>query len=237
MKISVIIPVFNEEKVIASALEAIYNYLNRQRFFSDFEVIIVNDGSTDNTLAIIENQDYPSLKIINQPVNLGKGAAVKAGMENASGGWQLFLDADYSTPITEVEKILPFLNQADIFIGSRALKDSEILLHQPIIKEWLGKLGNAGIGLFLGLPFKDTQCGFKLFSRKSLVIFKKQTLRRWGFDFELLFLAKKYGLTVKEIAINWTNNQHSKVKKIDYLKTFFELLKIYFNNLTNKYDI
>ena len=237
MKISVIIPVFNEEKVIASALEAIYNYLNRQRFFSDFEVIIVNDGSTDNTLAIIENQDYPSLKIINQPVNLGKGAAVKAGMENASGGWQLFLDADYSTPITEVEKILPFLNQADIFIGSRALKDSEILLHQPIIKEWLGELGNAGIGLFLGLPFKDTQCGFKLFSRKSLVIFKKQTLRRWGFDFELLFLAKKYGLTVKEIAINWTNNQHSKVKKIDYLKTFFELLKIYFNNLTNKYDI
>src|SRR3989344_4938076 len=235
MKISVIIPVFNEEKVIASALEAIYNYLNRQRFFSDFEVIIVNDGSTDNTLAIIENQDYPSLKIINQPVNLGKGAAVKAGMENASGGWQLFLDADYSTPITEVEKILPFLNQADIFIGSRAFKDSEIFLHQPIIKEWLGKLGNAGIGLFLGLPFKDTQCGFKLFSRKSLVIFKKQTLRRWGFDFELLFLAKKYGLTVKEIAINWTNNQHSKVKKIDYLKTFFELLKIYFNNLTNKY--
>lgn len=237
MKISIIIPVFNEKKVIGGTLNAVYDYLNKQDFFSSFEVIMVDDGSNDGALDTIKSEAYPALKIIRQPINLGKGAAIKTGVENANGDWLLFLDADYSTPIAELEKFLPRLSEADILIGSRALKDSRIVVHQPLFRELRGKLGNKLIRLVLGLKFKDTQCGFKLFSRKTSVIFKKQTSKRWGFDFELLFLAKKYGFSVKEIAITWFNNRDSKFKKFDHFKTFFELIKIYLNNLTGQYDI
>lgn len=234
MKLSVIIPAYNEEKSIISTLEKIISYLKNQDY--DYEVIVINDGSNDKTGELVEGKQHPNLKLLHHLKNLGKGAAIKTGVKEASGDLILFMDADYSTSIEEVEKFLPKAGEYDVIIGSRALKNSKITVKQPFIKELLGKIGNKLIQIAAVPGVKDTQCGFKLFSQRALAIFDKQTINGWGFDIELLFLARKYNLKILELPVTWENSQSSKVEFFDYFKTLMELFKIKLNNLRNLYE-
>ncbi len=233
MKLSIIIPAYNEEKRIISSLNKIYNYLNKKQI--DYEVVIVNDGSRDNTVDVIKKIKNNKTTIINNKINKGKGHAVKTGMLNAKGDLLLFTDSDLSTPIEELDKLMRYIDNYDIVIGSRSLQASDVKKKQAFYKVWLGRLGNKAIQLLAVPGIKDTQCGFKLYKRKCLNIFKKQTINRWGFDFEILFLARKLGYKIKEVPVVWVNAEGSKVKALDYPKTFLELLKIRWNDLCGKY--
>ncbi|PIS42879.1 MAG: hypothetical protein COT24_01205 [Candidatus Kerfeldbacteria bacterium CG08_land_8_20_14_0_20_40_16] len=233
--ISLVIPVYNEEKRIRKSLAEILPYLNHT--LPDYEIIFVDDGSTDQTLPILEQYQNEHFQIIKNDRNYGKGYSVKQGMLKARFTVVLFSDADFSTPIEDLEKLLPYLKEYDIVIGSRGMKESQVSVHQPFYKEWLGKLGNKFIQLLIVPGIKDTQCGFKMFKKETLIIFRKQTIERWGFDFEILMLAKRMGFKIKEVPVKWRNDFRSKVRFFDYLKTLGELLKIKWNILTNKYDL
>jgi len=233
--LSLVIPVYNEKERIKKSLRNIVPYLEQRT--ADYEIILVDDGSSDNTLEVIEGIRNEHFRILKNERNCGKGYAVQKGMLKSRFPLVLFSDADLSCPIEELEKFLPYLKDNDIVICSRGMKESKISLHQPFYKEWLGKLGNKFIRLLLLPAIHDTQCGFKLFKKEALVVFQKQTVKRWGFDFEILLVAQKMGFRIKEVPVRWQNDKQSKVKHLDYLKTFGELLKIRWNILTNKYNI
>jgi len=232
MQLSVVIPVFNEAKLIASTIAKTKVWLEKK--FISFEIIVVDDASTDDTLEIIKN--IPYVKILRNLTNHGKGYTVSKGMRVAQGDLVLFMDADNSTSIVELDKLLPYAKKYPIIIASRALSQSKIHQHQHWFKVSLGSLGNILIRLVLGLFIRDTQCGFKLFRRNTLKLFDKLTIDRWGFDFELLFIAKLYNFTVKEVPVNWSDSeQASKVTFISYAKTLFHVFKVRINYLLNKY--
>lgn len=233
MLISVIIPAFNEQERIGPTLDKIRTFLKQERL--DYEIIVVNDGSGDQTASVVLAQNDPQIKIINFEKNSGKGAAVKAGVIAAKGDLLLFTDTDLSTPIWELKKFLPYLDRFEIVIASRALPESRIKIHQPFYKEILGKFGNVVIRLLAVPGLKDTQCGFKLFKPSIKKIFSQQRIKGWGFDIETLFLAKKCQLAIKELPVEWHNDYRTKVKITSYLATFWELIKIRIYNLFNYY--
>lgn len=216
-----------------STLKSVLAYFFTKRI--EHEIIVVDDGSFDQTSVLLEG--FPSVKKISFLNNQGKGAAVKKGVSEATGDFILFMDADNSTKIAELDRFLKITEDGhDIVIGSRALSGSSVL-PQPWLKKIAGKLGNKAIQLLLLPGIKDTQCGFKLFTKKTLRIFNQQTLSGFGFDFEILWLAKKSGYTVAEAPVEWINHPRSTVKTSDYFKTLRDLLKVRFNNLKGKYSI
>ncbi|MFA6391515.1 MAG: dolichyl-phosphate beta-glucosyltransferase [Patescibacteria group bacterium] len=232
---SLVIPVYNEEKRIKKSLERIVQYLDKK--CDEYEIIIVDDGSTDRTLEVINEVSNDRFRIIKSEKNRGKGFAVKKGMLTAKYEYVLFSDADLSTPIEEIEKFEQYAADFDIIIGSRAIKGSNIEIHQSKFKEFLGRVGNRLIQLVLLPGIQDTQCGFKLFNKKSTAIFEKQTIDRWGFDFEILWLARKMGFKIKEVPVHWINDFGTKVSGFShYVKTFRELLKIKWNSMLKKYN-
>lgn len=214
MKLSVIIPAFNEEKRIVKTLEEIREYLKN----FDSEIIVVDDGSTDTT-AIFSQISYPK--------NMGKGYAIKKGVERAAGDLILFIDADNATPIREVEKLLKF--DSDIVIGSRYLPESHIEKKQPFFRILIGRLGNRLIGLLVVKNIKDTQCGFKLFKKNiAKELFSELQTYRFGFDIEILARAQKKGLKIVEVPVTWLHHEHSRVRPIrDAFKTLADLIKIW----------
>jgi dolichyl-phosphate beta-glucosyltransferase len=234
--LSLVIPVYNEEKRIKKSLERIVSYLGG--ICNEYEIIIVDDGSGDGTVETVNNTLKDRFQIIKLKQNRGKGYAVKQGMLVAKYDYILFSDADLSTPIEEIEKFRQYVGEYDIIIGSRAMTDSNIEIHQPKFKEFLGRVGNKFVQLMLLPGIQDTQCGFKLFNQKSLKVFEKQTIDRWGFDFEVLWLAKKMGFKIKEVPVHWINDFATKVSGFsNYVTTFIELLKIRWNSMTKKYNI
>jgi dolichyl-phosphate beta-glucosyltransferase len=231
MEISVIIPAFDEEAVIEDTVREIKDFLTAR--FSKFEIIIVDDASRDRTLKIA-NQ-IKNIRVLRNLTNHGKGYTVAKGVRAAKGEMILFMDADNSTPIKELEAMLPYIQDYHLVIGSRALSDSVIVKQQAAIKVWLGRSGNLLIRLFLLPGIKDTQCGFKLFRKEVKSLFEKLTINKWGFDFELLFLARRQNFKIKEVPITWTNNEQSKVTPIGYLKTLAQVFKVRANYLFKKY--
>ncbi|MFH1597579.1 MAG: dolichyl-phosphate beta-glucosyltransferase [Patescibacteria group bacterium] len=229
--LSIVIPVYNEAARITKSLEKIIKYFERD----DYEILIIDDGSSDRTLDIVRSFRNNRIRILRNEVNLGKGYSVKKGVLAATKSHILFSDADLSTPIAEFEKFKPYLKSHDILIGSRAMTNSDVKVRQPIYKVILGRLGNLMIRLLAVKGIQDTQCGFKLFNRQSKKLFTKSTIYRWGFDFEILYIAQKQKLNIKEIPVVWVNDPRSKVKKIDYLITFYDLIKIRINNILGKY--
>lgn len=232
-KISIVVPAYNEEERIGSTLKKIIEYGKRQKL--DLEIIVVDDGSTDQTRKVL-NSFGASLKVKRHPKRQGKGAAVRTGILTASLPYILFCDADLSTPIEELDHFLPYLDNFDIVIGSRAKEGAKVAIHQAYWKEFLGRLGNKLIQGFLLPGILDTQCGFKLFKENSKPLFEKQTLWGWSFDFEILYLAKKQGFKIKELPVVWRNDRRSKVKPFDYFITLTDLLKIKINAWRGKYD-
>ena len=234
MKLSIIIPAYNEENIIFSNINEIINHMKKLN--PDYELIVVDDGSTDSTLKEVKRIKNKKIKAISYMPNKGKGYAVKKGVLASKGGLILVCDADLSTPINELDKFLKYADEYDIIIGSRALKESRILIKQPYCKILLGKLGNLMIRVLAVHGIKDTQCGFKLFKSKAKELFERQAINRWGWDFEILFMAQRKGYKIKELPVSWLNRKESRVKMLDYPKTLLELIRIRMNSLMGKYD-
>jgi dolichyl-phosphate beta-glucosyltransferase len=235
-EISIVISAYNEEERIGDRLKEIILYLQRKKY--DYEIIIVDDGSKDKTVEIVKEfvGKNKKIRLLKNEKNMGKGYGIKRGMLSARKNLILFTDSDKSTPMKELDKFEEYIPYYDIVIGSRGLKESDVRIKQPFYKTIAGKIGNKLIiQLFLTPGIKDTQCGFKLFKKNALFVFEKQTIERWGFDFEVLFVAKKYGLRIKEVPVTWINDERTKFKFKDYFKSFWEVLKIRINDFKGKY--
>lgn len=297
MFLSVIIPAYNEEKRLPETLKKVKGYLSRQSY--DWEVLIVNDGSKDGTAGAVrkfikagragkakEGEERlesapdsptnptslttPNFRLIDNKENKGKGGVVKQGMLEAKGEWRLFMDADNSTDISEIEKLFkaskagmagkaingdrglnaanPALNSptsptgltmpnCDIIIGSRYLNKDSIKIKQPLMRRIASRMGNWLIRILLGIKMVDTQCGFKLLSAQAAKeIFPLQTIERWGFDMEILAIAKRRGYKIKDVAVDWYDAEGSQVKKSTAFKTLKELFIIKWNLMRGKYS-
>ncbi|MBU1136284.1 MAG: dolichyl-phosphate beta-glucosyltransferase [Nanoarchaeota archaeon] len=235
MLISIIIPAYNEEDRIIKTLEQIADYINKRKKYN-FEIIIVDDGSTDRTLEIVEKFKELKIKLLQNKKNMGKGFSVKKGILESKGEFALFMDADSSTSINELDKFLSCKEKQDILIGSRHLKENSILVKQSIIRRIAGFFAHKLIHFIIVSDIKDTMCGFKMFDKKSKILFKKQLNYRWGFDYELLYLAEKLGFKIKEIPVIWKDDKKSKVTLAGYLTALIELFKIRLNDFLGKYN-
>ena len=236
--LSVIIPAYNEEKRVLPTLRKICAYLSAKDF--PYEIIVVDDGSTDNTLQMIKNfaSSNNHLVILTNEQNSGKGYSVRKGMLSARGEYAFFTDADLSTPIEEIEKCLPYLiNGYDVVIGSRSMPGSDVLVHQPWYREKMGKIFNFMVNMVLLKGIIDTQCGFKGFKREAVkTIFSKCKIDGFSFDVEALYLSRKYNFKIKEIPIRWENSALSKVSPIKHsLQMFKDLIGIKIKDLKGDY--
>lgn len=239
MQYSVVIPAYNESTRIGATLERVLAYVHAQGW--DAEVVVVNDGSRDNTAEIVQSfaAKDPVLRLIENPGNRGKGYSVRNGMLNSRGDIVLFSDADLSSPIEEAPKLFQALAAgADIAIGSRWLRAGTQTHRQPLHRQLFGRIFNLMLRTTLGLQFADTQCGFKAFKRPAVeAIFPLQQIERWGFDPEILFLARKLGFKVKEIPVAWGHSGETRINPlVDGSKMFFEMLHIRRNDLAGKYN-
>ncbi|ABA89001.1 UDP-glucose--undecaprenyl-phosphate glucosyltransferase [Syntrophotalea carbinolica DSM 2380] len=214
--LSVVVPAYNEEKRLSASLEVLCEKVGL--FFPRFEIIVVDDGSTDKTADIVmtHSRKYSDVRLIRYEKNRGKGYAVRTGVLAAKGDFVLFSDADLSTPIEEVEKLFGALaDGADVAIGSRAVRQSLILKSQPLYRMVMGKTFNKFVQLLAIPGILDTQCGFKLFTRSAaLNLFRDCRIDGFGFDVEVLFLARKRGMDIREIGVSWVNSPDSKVHPI-----------------------
>jgi glycosyltransferase involved in cell wall biosynthesis len=236
---SIVIPAYNESARIGATLEKVLSYVHEQGW--DAEIIVVNDGSRDNTAEIVQSfaAKDPCLRLIDCPGNHGKGYSVRTGMMHATGRIVLFSDADLSSPIEESLKLFAALESgADIAIGSRWLRAELQTQRQPLHRQLFGRIFNILLRTTLGLQFADTQCGFKAFKRAaSQAIFPWQKIERWGFDPEILFLARKFGFKVQEVPVAWGHSGGARINPfIDGARMFQEMLRIRWYDLTGKYD-
>ncbi len=235
--LSVVIPAYNEDKRIGNTIKNIENYLQKKCF--DYEIIVVDDGSTDKTKEILREVSN-NVILLENIQNKGKGYSVKKGILFAKKEMILFSDADLSTPIEELEKLIKYLEEGyDVVIGSRRLPDSQIKIKQPWNRQLAGKCFFLLIRFIALKKIKDTQCGFKLFKAKVIKeLCNKQKLAGFSFDVELLFLAQIAGYSIKEVPVIWIDSpQESKVRLLKHsFKMFQDVLKIRINKWTNKYE-
>lgn len=226
--LSVVIPAYNEEKRLPAYLKKIHQYFKKSKL--TFEIIIVDDGSKDNTQNIIKKMNLSEVKILTHKKNRGKGAAVRSGVLNSGGNFILVADADGATAIEEFEKLNGYLSSFDIAIASRYLQNSSLIKKQSFIRRLISRSGNFLIRLIAELPFQDTQCGFKLFSRESAqLLFRDLKFQRFSFDVEILRKAKLHSFSVKEVPISWNDQPGSTVTAWDVPKVFFDVIRIRFS--------
>ncbi|HEY1676461.1 MAG TPA: dolichyl-phosphate beta-glucosyltransferase [Candidatus Sulfotelmatobacter sp.] len=236
---SIVIPAYNEEPRLAATLNSVLAYVHAHAW--DAEVLVVNDGSRDRTVEIVQTfaAKDPILRLVQNPGNRGKGYSVRHGMLNSRGRIVLFTDADLSSPIEEAPKLFAALDDgADIAIGSRWLRSETQTHRQPLHRQLFGRIFNVLLRTILGLPFADTQCGFKAFKRPAVdAIFPLQKIERWGFDPEILFLARKFKFKVKEVPVAWGHSGDTRINPlVDGSRMVQEMLRIRWNNMTGKYD-
>ena len=239
MTYSIIIPAYNESSRIRPTLDEILRYSQEHNW--NVEIVVVSDGSRDDTVAIIlEYQKvHPQIHLVENPGNHGKGYSVRNGMLHARGDICLFTDADLSSPISEAQKLFDAIaSGADVAIGSRWLRAELQTERQPLYRQLLGRIFNLALRLILGLNFADTQCGFKAFRREAAQrIFPLQRIERWGFDPEILFLARKLGFKVKEVPVVWAHSEGTRLHPFrDGLRMFVEVLHIRWNSIKGGYN-
>jgi glycosyltransferase involved in cell wall biosynthesis len=236
-ELSIVIPSFNEELRLPVTLAEISAYIRASK--RETEVIVVDDGSTDRTADVANSfrGEIQQLRIVANDTNRGKGYSVRHGMTEARGRIVLFTDADLSAPIDEADKLLAALADHDVAIGSRALDRSLISVRQSVFREYAGIVFNFIVRFILRLPFVDTQCGFKAFRRERCrVIFQQQRIERFGFDPELLYLARHHGLSAAEIPVRWAHSPATKVSMLrDSLQMFADIFIIRWNALSGRY--
>jgi len=238
--LSVVIPAYNEAERIGATILALGDYFARQTYA--WELVVVDDGSNDNTIEVVENaydSKYGNLRIIRGELNRGKGHAVKSGMLAAKGEFVLFMDADMSTPISELDRFLPLLlNGHNVVIGSRKTKGAAVLVKQPWYRQKMGAAFTKLVRRSLGLRVTDVTCGFKCFHQKAArEIFSRQRLVDWSFDAEILFIAKKLGYQIREVPVEWSDVEGTRVRlRRDVIKTLLGLREIRLNNAEGHYN-
>ncbi len=239
MTYSIVIPAYNEGARLTPTLEKVLAYIRQQGW--DAEVIVVDDGSRDHTADIVRSfaEKDPMVQLVQNPGNHGKGYSVRHGMLKARGEVIVFSDADLSSPIEEMPKLLQALAAgADIAIGSRWLRAELQTTRQSLHRQLFGRIFNALNRIILGLRFKDTQCGFKAFTRRAAhTILPLQRIERWGFDPEILFLARKFGFRVQEVPVRWGHVGGTRINPLlDGARMFQEMLHIRWNDIEGKYN-
>jgi glycosyltransferase involved in cell wall biosynthesis len=236
---SIIIPAYNESVRIGPTLDRVLAYMQQQGW--EAEIVVVNDGSRDGTAEIVRAYagGSASVRLVENPGNCGKGYSVRNGILHATGAVVLFTDADLSSPIEEAAKLLDSIHRGcDVAIGSRWLRSDLQTARQPICRQVLGRAFNLALKVVLGLSFKDTQCGFKAFKQSAARdIFGRQVIRRWGFDPEILFLARQLGYKTKEIPVAWGHDERSKINPLmDGMSMLLDMFRIRWNSISGKYD-
>ncbi|MBI2062322.1 MAG: glycosyltransferase family 2 protein [Candidatus Yanofskybacteria bacterium] len=241
MFLTVIIPAYNEEKHIKSTIQSIYGYLSDKKI--EHEIIVVTDGSKDQTNNIVGSMlsAIPTLQLLDYELNRGKGFAVRQGMLKAKGQYRLFTDADNATSIDHIEKMLPYFNQGyDVVIASVTVKGGVVASgSEPIWRRLFGTMGNLFIQSVAVPGISDTQRGFKIVTAKAAQdIFSRTVIDRWGFDIEMLALARKLGYKIKEVPVTWKNdpNTASHPRLPAYFQVLMETVKIRWNLITGKYN-
>ena len=238
MTYSFIIPAYNESSRIRPTLDELLRYSHDRGW--DVEILVVDDGSRDDTAQIVREygKAHPQILLVENPGNRGKGFSVRNGMLHARGDICLFTDADLSSPISEAPKLFDAISAgADIAIGSRWLRPDLQTDRQPLYRQAFGRIFNVVLRVFLGLNFADTQCGFKAFRREAAQrIFPLQKIERWGFDPEILFLARRMNFTVKEVPVVWAHSEGTRLHPFrDGFRMFLEVLRIRWNSISGAY--
>ncbi|MGA2439093.1 MAG: dolichyl-phosphate beta-glucosyltransferase [Acidobacteriaceae bacterium] len=238
-RLSIVIPAYNESARIGQTLERVLACVDRQGW--DAEVLVVDDGSEDRTVEIVRGwmERSTRLRLVRNVGNRGKGYSVRNGLLQAAGEVVMFTDADLSAPMEEAERLLAAIQEgADVAIGSRWMDRTRQTIHQPLYRRFFGRCFNWVTRTVMGLPFKDTQCGFKAFTRAAAqVIFRLQRIERWGFDPEVLFIARKLGYTIREVPVTWGHDERSRMSYLrDGLKMLEEMAAIRGNSLAGRYD-
>jgi glycosyltransferase involved in cell wall biosynthesis len=236
---SIVIPAYNESARIPGTLESILACIRERHW--NAEVIVVNDGSSDSTARLVREiaRNAPELRLIENPGNRGKGYSVRNGILHALGDVVMFTDSDLSAPIEEAERLFAAIDAgADIAIGSRWLERGRQTHRQPFYRQFFGRCFNAVCRMVMRLPFADTQCGFKAFTRAAAqTVFQLQTIERWGFDPEILFIALKRGFVVREVPVSWAHDERSRISYLrDGLQMLKELAIVRWNALTGHYS-
>ncbi len=241
-KLSIVIPAFNEETRILPTLEQIGLFLVAEGL--NAEILVVNDGSTDRTPEVVEDRissfkSIATLRVLQNPGNRGKGYSVRHGMLRAQGERVLFTDSDLSSPIEEYRKLAAPLDggEASIAFGSRGLKESLVQTHQSWWREYSGRTFNIIVRTIAGLPFRDTQCGFKLFTGEAArAVFPLQTIDGFGFDVEILYIARKLGFRIVEIPVVWRDVAGSRVRLSSGARAFLDVLRVRLQDLKGQYN-
>jgi dolichyl-phosphate beta-glucosyltransferase len=238
--ISIVIPAYNEEARLPASLDQVIAYLGAHNF--EFaEIVVVDDGSRDGTAALVERKraENPQLRLVSNPGNRGKGFTVSHGVMESHGQWILTTDADLSAPIAELDKLMAAAERehAKVAIGSRALDRSLVGVHQSGFREFAGRVFNVLMRTVTGLPFRDTQCGFKLFEAAAArEIFSRQTLEGFSFDVEDLVIAKVLGHKTIEVPVVWNNVEGTKVSALSGAASYAALLGIRWRALRGRYN-
>ncbi|HUK73846.1 MAG TPA: dolichyl-phosphate beta-glucosyltransferase [Candidatus Bathyarchaeia archaeon] len=235
---SIIIPAYNESERLTVSLPKVLDFIDGQGLQA--EIIVVNDGSSDDTAGVVRRFAvlHPEIRLLENPGNCGKGYSVRNGMLNAHGDVLLFTDADLSSPVYEASKLFEAIaSGADVAIGSRWLRAELQTERQPWHRQLYGRLFNLALRIVLGLKYRDTQCGFKAFTRAAAqTIFTRQRVERWGFDPELLFLSDKFKLRTVEVPVEWAHDHRSKISPLrDGLKMSLEMLSVRWNDIRGLY--
>jgi glycosyltransferase involved in cell wall biosynthesis len=236
---SIVIPAYNESSRIRPTLDQILRYAAEQGW--EAEILVVDDGSHDDTAAVIREyaSQHAQIRLVQNGGNRGKGFSVRNGMLHARGDVCLFTDADLSSPISEAQKLLDAIRGgADVALGSRWLRAELQTERQPLYRQLFGRVFNLILRLFLGLHYADTQCGFKAFRHEAAQrIFPLQKIERWGFDPEILFLARRMKMRVAEVPVLWAHSEGTRLHPFrDGLRMFGDVLHIRWNALTGVYS-
>ena len=232
--LSIIIPAYNEGNIITTTLNTVKSFLDKKKY--SWEVIVVDDGSTDKTAEKVTNfQD--GVKLLKLRNNQGKGAALKAGVLGSIGEHVFFTDADLSVPVDNIDTFLGELKNADVVIGSRRVEGATIEIHQPFLRENMGRVYTILSRLITGTNLSDFTCGFKGFREKAAKeIFNKSVIKRWAYDSEILFLANKYRFIIEEVPVSWRNRAESRVALgTDTITSFKDMLMIRIYDWLGKY--
>lgn len=239
LQYSIVIPAYNEQARIGAALEHVLECIAQRHWVA--EVLVVNDGSRDGTARLVQEvaKVSPFVRLIENPCNRGKGHSVRNGILQARAPIVMFTDADLSSPIEEAELLFAAINAgADVAIGSRWLDRARQTIQQPLYRRFFGRCFNGVTRLIMGLPFADTQCGFKAFRREAAqAIFVRQRIERWGFDPEILFIALRLGLKVQEVPVTWGHDERSRISYLkDGIQMIQEILRVRWNAFLGLYD-
>ncbi len=238
-QLSIVIPAYNEAARIGTTLDRVLQCVEECGW--DAEVLVVDDGSSDSTPEIVGQwmERSPRLHLIQNPGNRGKGYSVRNGLLQAAGDVVMFTDADLSAPMVEAQRLFAAIDDgADVAIGSRWLDRERQTIEQPMYRQVFGRCFNWITRRVMGLPFKDTQCGFKAFRREAAqVIFRLQTIERWGFDPEILFIARKLKYVIREVPVTWGHDERSRLSYVkDGMRMLEDMAIVRQNSLAGRYD-